>query len=118
MENEYRSELHKYAKVDSYKNGSVKVSFKNISAHHQANIFRKLGDLGYRRLSNKKFYIEDIGKEKTIGVIQLYIAFEKYLEKVDLSYFNGKITNNDVVNAFFNANPIKQNDLTIYLNTE
>jgi hypothetical protein len=109
----YQHELCKYAQIDLLKDGSIKVRFKQES-EYQANIFLKLSELGYRRKTRYKFYLDGI--DKYFEISQLNNAFIDYLGQMDLSFFNEKMTNYDVMSAFKRDSPIKRNNLTIYLN--
>jgi hypothetical protein len=113
----YPHELYKYASIDFLKNGTVKIRFGK-STYHQANIFYKLGEFGYRCKTRNKFYL--CGgvnkKDEDVYIYHLNDAFIDYLEQMDLAFFDGKLSNHDVMNAFITDNPIKRNDLIICMN--
>ncbi|GHU80097.1 hypothetical protein FACS1894145_5720 [Bacteroidia bacterium] len=108
-----KHELYRYAKIKE-KNGNLKISF--TSSHSECNIYKKLVELGYKREAKNKFYTifeKYDDNRRVLNICDIRLAFEEYLKTIDLSYFDGKITKDDVIEAFHRDSPIKQGRLII-----
>ena len=119
-----KHELYQYFKVSERKDGTIVVSSKNLTTHHQVNIFKKLGELGYEIKEEKPLMLckpaditfKCITNRSRIKHI-LIDTFLEYLSSLDLSCFGGRITNDDLRNSVFRDGCIKMNGLIAHINS-
>lgn len=116
-----KHEIYKYFKIFEKKDGSIIVSAKGLTAHHQANAFRKLSDLGCEIKKTPFRLYKDgklISKGRALVKLDLIEVFKEYLRTVDLSYFKEKIVYEDIIEAIMQGEFLKMNGFYSYLITE
>ncbi len=100
-----------FIEIKRFKNGKITIKH---NLRNEGNIYRKLKELGFRQtiLNDKIFLYRKVGNEIVpVKKYHLNDAFKNYLEESDFEDLPEELTNNDIINWFYEKDPIKKNGL-------
>ena len=106
--------LNDFIQVKRQKNGRVKITH-NISNKH--NIYRFLKELGFciSRINKKRIYYQRIGdKIRIVSIFDIEDTFKSFIETTDFIDMPSDISRDEILDWFYEKQPIKQNDLLLY----
>ena len=103
--------IENYLRIDILKDGRVKILLKNDN-HREGNIYKKLAMMGYIREGQNKFrFIDSLNMDEFLTKHQLIEVFVKYLETLDISKYEGRLTFEDISNHCHYRKAINDNGL-------
>ena len=106
------TDINNFSIIDTFKNGRLKMS---QTAAEEANIYKLLSELGYRKakLNNRKIYVKREGKSISfVHLSEIRQAFFKFLESdADYSNIPNGINRVEIINWFYQKIVVKENVL-------
>lgn len=106
-----KRDINDFITIVRQKNGHVKIKH---DFNNEANIYKLLHDLGYgkSKLNNRRIYFRRYdGKIIPVNLINIKDAFEEVLKKAEFSNVPSDIGRSDILNWYYERQPIKENGL-------
>jgi hypothetical protein len=100
-----------FIEIKRFKNGKIAL---NQNLRNEGNIYRQLKELGFCRtkINDKSLLYRRVGNEIVpVKKYHLNDAFKDYLKETDFEDLPVELTTNDIINWFYEKDPIKKNGL-------
>jgi len=111
-------DIKNFVKIKNLKNGKIKL-YHNIS--NEINIYKLIRLFGFRlsKINGKRIYYLRINeKNEQTNFEAINDRFFQFLKNEEYENNSNEISNNDVINWFFEKNPIRRNNLLRHHLTE